>query len=99
MRVSSRELAIGRGPRVTARVEQEEPLELNQPVFTERDGEEIVGLYRVEGDVLHVAVGRYATSAELRGSNPEVLAHVLLDALVDDIVRGRRAAPGPRAPR
>lgn len=75
------------------------PLELNQPVFTERGGEEIVGLYRVEGDVLHVAVGRYATSAPLHGSNPEVLAHVLLDALVDDIVRGRRAPAEPRAPR
>lgn len=84
---------------MTARVEHDAPLELNQPVFTERHGEEIVGLYRVEGDVLHVAVGRYATSAELCGSNPEVLAHVLLDVLVDDIVRGRRAEPGSRAPR
>lgn len=99
MPVSSLALGIGRGPKVTARVEDAAPLELNQPVFTERDGEEIVGLYRVEGDVLHVAVGRHATSAELRGSNPEVLAHVLLDALVDDIVRGRRAEPGSRAPR
>lgn len=65
-------------------------LELNLPVFTERDGEEIVGLYRVHGDVLHVAVGRYSKSAELHGSNPEVLAHVLLDAIVDEILlRGR----------
>lgn len=61
-------------------------LELNLPVFTERDGEEIVGHYSVHGDVLHVAVGRHSKSAELRGSNPEVLAHVLLDALVDEIL-------------
>lgn len=62
-------------------------LELNLPVFTERGGEEIVGLYRVQGEVLHVAVGRHSKSAELHGSNPEVLAHVLLDALVDEILR------------
>lgn len=70
------------------------PLELTQTVFTERDGEEIVGLYRVEGEVLHVALGRHAISTELRGSNPEVLAHVLLDALVDEIVRSARETSG-----
>lgn len=75
---------------MAATLEGSASLELNLPVFTERDGEEIVGLYRVDGEVLHVAVGRHARSAELHGSNPEVLAHVLLEAIVDDIVRRRQ---------
>lgn len=64
-------------------------LPLTEPVFTERGGEEIVGRYRVHDGVLHVAVGRHSTSVALNGSNPEVLAHVLLDALVDRIVRAQ----------
>ncbi len=62
-------------------------IELDRPVFTERDGREIVGVYAVDGDTLHVAFGRHTTCAPLCGSNPEVLAHVLLDALLDDLAR------------
>lgn len=72
-------------------------LELNLPVFTERGGEEIVGRYRVHAEVLHVAVGRYSKSARLHGSNPEVLAHVLLDALVDEILRRQDRESGAAA--
>jgi hypothetical protein len=66
-------------------------IELNRPVFTERDGHEVVGMYAVEGDRLHVAWDRHTRSAPLLGSNPEVLAHVLLDALLDEVWRGARA--------
>jgi hypothetical protein len=62
-----------------------ESIELNEPVFLERDGCEIVGRYAVVGDELHVAYERHTISAPLRGSNPEVLAHVLLGALLDDV--------------
>jgi hypothetical protein len=66
-------------------------IELNRPVFTERDGREIVGMYAVDGDRLHVAWDRHTRSAPLLGSNPEVLAHVLLDALLDEVWREARA--------
>ena len=64
---------------------EERTIELNRPVFTEREGHEIAGLYGIDGDRLHVAWNRHTRSAPLLGSNPEVLAHVLLDALLDDV--------------
>jgi hypothetical protein len=65
----------------------DQAIELNRPVFTERDGNEVMGMYAVDGEQLHVAWDRYTKSAPLLGSNPEVLAHVLLDALLDDVWR------------
>jgi hypothetical protein len=66
-------------------------IELPHPVFTERDGCEIVGHWAVVDDRLHVAWERHARSAPLNGSNPEVLAHVLLDALLDEVLEAGRA--------
>jgi hypothetical protein len=66
-------------------------IELTQPVFSERDGHEVVGRYAVDGDRLHVAWDRHTRSAPLLGSNPEVLAHVLLDALLDEVWRDANA--------
>jgi hypothetical protein len=68
----------------------EQSIQLNHPVFTERGGHEVIGMYAVDGDRLHVAWERHTRSAPLLGSNPEVLAHVLLDALLDEVWRGAR---------
>jgi hypothetical protein len=65
-----------------------ESIELSHPVFVERDGCEVVGRYAVVGGELHVAFERHTVKAPLRGSNPEVLAHVLLGALLDDVASG-----------
>lgn len=62
-------------------------IELNRPVFAERDGREVIGVYAVVDDTLHVAWERHTKSAPLCGSNPEVLAHVLLNALLDELTR------------
>jgi hypothetical protein len=61
-------------------------LELNRTVIAEYGGYEVVGVYAVDGETLHVAYDRHTKSAPLYGSNPEVLAHVLLVALLDEIV-------------
>lgn len=61
-------------------------LELNRTVIAEYGGCEVVGVYAVDGETLHVAYERHTKSAPLYGSNPEVLAHVLLVALLDEVV-------------
>jgi hypothetical protein len=79
------ELYIHTGRAATA---MHESIELSHTVFLERDGCEIVGRYAVVGDELHVAYERHTISAPLRGSNPEVLAHVLLGALLETSLSG-----------
>jgi hypothetical protein len=62
-------------------------MHLDRPICVDVDGLEVVGVYGVDEDgLLHVAVGRHTCSAPLGGSNPEVLAHVLMSSLVDEVV-------------
>jgi hypothetical protein len=54
-------------------------------VLADHRGEEVIGIYYVEGDVLHVSCPAGSTSAPLRRSKPDVLAHVLLNALIEEL--------------